>query len=66
MQYGDISEWLDAAMVSEKLYDSKSIIENIKLEKRGIPNQHNLYLVGIKNLTIALFDSVLSPKMGNK
>ena len=37
-------------------------------EKKGadIPHGQDLYLTGEKNITIKLFDSILSPKTGNK
>ncbi|MBW4362111.1 hypothetical protein [Flavobacterium taihuense] len=67
----DITECLDAEKHSGNLYYPEKIFQDIKkysLQKGEafIPNSHDLYLKGEENLTIKLFDSILSPKMANK
>lgn len=63
----DATECLDAERYSGNLYYPEDIIEDIKKDStKNIPNAHDLYLKGEENLTIKLFDSILSPKTGNK
>lgn len=67
----DITECLDAEKYSGNLYFSEDIFQDIKKLslKKGvsyIPNTYDLYLKGGNNITVKLFDSILSPKMGNK
>jgi len=66
----DITECLDAEILSGKLYFPEKIFQQIKskyLKDDGLTAyQHDIYLTGKDNITYKLFDSVLSPKMGNK
>lgn len=67
----DITECLDAEIMSGQLYFPEKVFKQIKnsyLETghNPISYQHDLYLIGKNNITYELFDSIVSPKMGNK